>query len=149
VTVVLDAYAVIAALVGEPARREVEPHLATACISAANLGEVMDVCVRVHANAESAVRERIDWLLAGGLEVVSLDAPLAIAAGAFRSRRYRRRVCEISLGDSVAAALAAVRRQPLATSDPHLASAAVAEGIRLLPLPDSRGHRPRSGRLGS
>jgi PIN domain nuclease of toxin-antitoxin system len=82
VTVVLDAYAVIAALVGEPARAEVEPHLATACISAANLAEVVDVCVRVHGNAELAVRERIDWLRAGGLEVVALDAGLALAAGA-------------------------------------------------------------------
>ncbi len=143
-SVVLDAYAVIAALVGEPARRDVEPHLATGCISAANLGEVVDVCVRVHGNAESTVRERIDWLVAGGLEVVSVDTALALAAGALRARRYRKRECEISLGDAMAAALAADRGEPLATSDPHLANAAGAEGIRLFPLPDSRGRRPVS-----
>ena len=145
-SVVLDAYAVIAALVGEPARKDVEPHLATGCISAANLSEVMDVCVRVHRNAEAVVRERIDWLVAGGLEIVVLDTALAVAAGALRARRYRKRDCEISLSDSIAAALAASRGQPLATSDPHLADAALAEGIELLPLPDTRGRLPRPRR---
>ncbi len=141
-SVVLDAYAVVAALLGEPARREVEPHLSRACISAVNLVEVVDVCVRVHGNAQSTVSERIDWLMAGGLEVVSLDTAVAVAAGAFRARRYRKRECEISLGDSVAAALAAARGELLATADPHLANAAMADGIRLLPLPDTRGRRP-------
>lgn len=142
-SVVLDAYTVIAALVGEAARRDVEPHLATGCICTPNLGEVLDVCVRVHGNAEPDVRERIDWLVAGGLEAVPLDLALALAAGDLRARRYRKRECEISMGDCVAAALARSRGQPLATSDPHLARAAWAEGIRVLPLPDSRGRRPR------
>ncbi len=112
---------------------------------AANLGEVMDVCVRVHGNAEGAVLEKIEWLIAGGLEVVPLDLTLALAAGALRARRYRKRECEISLGDSMAAALAAARRRPLATADPDLARASWAEGIEVLPLPDSRGRRPRRG----
>jgi PIN domain nuclease of toxin-antitoxin system len=143
VSVVLDAYAVVAALVGEPARREVEPHLASSAICAANLGEVVDVCVRVHGNDETIVRERLDWLIAGGLEVVPLDSVLAIAAGALRARRYRKRDCEISMGDCMAAALAGSRREPLATSDLHLAQTAWAEGIQVLALPDSRGRRPR------
>jgi PIN domain nuclease of toxin-antitoxin system len=143
VSLVLDAYAVIAALVGESARREVEPKLATASICAANLSEVVDVCVRVHGNEDTMVRDRIDWLIAGGLEVVPLDLTLAIAAGALRARRYRKRECEISISDCMAAVLAAARRQPLATSDPHLAKAAWGEGIQVLPLPDSRGRRPR------
>lgn len=142
-SVVLDAYAVVAALVGEAALGEVEPHLRTGAMCATNVGEVLDVCVRVHRNPEPVVRERIDWLVAGGLEIVPLDLTLAIAAGALRARRYRKRECEISMGDCVAAALAAVRGQPLATSDPHLAGAAWAEGIQVLPLPDSRGRRPR------
>ena len=142
-SVVLDAYAVVAALVGEPAGRVVEPHLPGSSISAANLSEVIDVCVRVHGNAEDAVRERVDWLVAGGLEVVPLDVEVAIAAGALRARRYRRRECEISMGDCMAAALAASRGQPLATADPHLAKASWAEGLQVLPLPDSRGQRPR------
>lgn len=142
-SVVVDAYAVVAALIGEPARRDVEPHLATAVICAPNLAEVMDVCVRVHRNDEASVRERIDWLVAGGLGVVPLDLTLAIAAGSLRARRYRKRECEISMGDCMAAELARAHRLPLATSDPHLAEAAWAEDIAVLALPDSRGRRPR------
>ena len=82
-------------------------------------------------------------LMAGGLEVAPLDLAVALAAGALRARRYRERQCEISMGDCVAAALAASRARPLATADPHLATAAWAEGIRILPLPDTRGRRPR------
>lgn len=142
-SVVLDTYAVVAALIGEPARRDVEPHIATAIICTPNLAEVVDVCVRVHRNDESSVRERLDWLVAGGLEVVPLDFVLAIAAGSLRARRYRKRDCEISMGDCMAAALARSRRVPLATSDPHLAGAAWAEDIEVLALPDSRGRRLR------
>jgi len=143
VSVVLDAYAVVAALIDEPARRDVEPHLATAAICAPNIAEVLDVCARVHRNDESSVRERLDWLVAGGLEVVPVDLLLAIAAGSLRARRYRKRACEISMGDCMAAALARARRVPLATSDPHLAGAAWAEDIEVLALPDTRGRRPR------
>lgn len=143
VRVVLDAYAVVAALVGEPAGRAVEPHLAGSCLGAANLSEVVDVCVRVHGNDEETVRERIDWLVAGGLEVVPLDLAMAIAAGVLRARRYRKRECEISMGDCMAAALAASRCLPLATADPHLARASWAEGVQVLPLPDGQGRRPR------
>ena len=141
--VVLDAYAMVATLVGEPAGKTVVPYLPEASISAGNLSEVMDVCVRVHGNPEGSVIEKIDWLLAGGLDVIPIDVTLAIAAGALRARRYRKRECEISMGDCMAAALAASRREPVATSDPHLARASWAEGIEVLPLPDTRGRRPR------
>jgi len=141
-TVVLDAYAVIAALVGERARAEVEPLLPRGVVSAPNLAEVVDVCVRVHANDEPAVRERIRWLIAGGLEVAPLEADLALAAGALRARHYRRRGCEISHGDCFALSLAGHRKARLATSDPALASVARTEEIEVLGLPDSRGRRP-------
>jgi PIN domain nuclease of toxin-antitoxin system len=140
---VVDAYALVAALVGEPARAVVEPLLATAAVSAPNLAEVLDVCVRVHDNEDGVVRERIRWLTAGGLEVVPLDGALALAAGTVRARRYRRRSCEVSLGDCFAAALAQARGAPLATADPQLASVAWAEGVEVIPLPDTRGRRPR------
>jgi PIN domain nuclease of toxin-antitoxin system len=93
VRLVLDAYAVIATLVGEPAGRVLAPHLAQGAICAANVAEVVDVCVRVHGNPEGAVLEKLDWLVAGGLEVIALDRDVAVAAGALRARRYRRRAC--------------------------------------------------------
>ena len=140
--VVLDAYAVIAALVGEKARADVEPLLEDGVLCAPNLTEVFDVCVRVHGNDQATVRERIGWLITGGLEVAVLDSGLALAAGALRARHYRRRHCEISQGDCYALALAQQRRVALATADPDLARAARAEDIELVALPDSRGKRP-------
>jgi PIN domain nuclease of toxin-antitoxin system len=139
---VLDAYAVIAALVGERARAQVEPLLKEAVVCAANLTEVVDVCVRVHANAERLVRERVDWLISGGLEIAALESALALDAGALRARYYRRRHCEISQGDCCALALAKHRGLPLATADPDLAAVARAEGVELIGLPDSNGRRP-------
>ena len=139
---VLDAYAVIAALVGEKARSEVEPLIEDGMICAPNLAEVLDVCVRVHGNGEPIVRERIGWLITGGLAVTPLDAGLALTAGSLRSRHYQRRRCEISQGDCYALALAQQRRLALATADPDLARAARIEGVDVMALPDSRGKRP-------
>ncbi|HEY7446392.1 MAG TPA: PIN domain-containing protein [Vicinamibacterales bacterium] len=141
-TVVLDAYAVIAALVGERARVEVEPLIAGGLLSAPNVAEVLDVCVRVHDNDERTVRERLDWLASGGLETPALDTGLAMAAGALRARHYHARRCPISLGDCFALALAKQRQATLATADPDLASVARVEAVEVLGLPDSRGKRP-------
>jgi PIN domain nuclease of toxin-antitoxin system len=140
--VVLDAYAVVAALVGERARADVEPLIGRGVLTAPNVAEVMDVCVRVHANDERVVRERLEWLATGGLEMPPLDSNLALTAGALRARHYRKRHCEISLGDCFALALAKRRNLSLATSDPHLALAARSESVNVVPIPDSRGKRP-------
>jgi PIN domain nuclease of toxin-antitoxin system len=140
--VVLDAYAVVAALVGERAGADVEPLLPDGVLLAPNAAEVVDVCVRVHANDEGAVRERIGWLVTGGLELAPLDPGLGLTAGALRARHYRRRHCEISLGDCFALALAKQRKVALATADPDLAAAARAEDVKVHGLPDSRGKRP-------
>jgi PIN domain nuclease of toxin-antitoxin system len=140
--VVLDAYAVIAALIGEVARTEVEPLLKEAVMCAPNLAEVIDVCVRVHGNAEPVVRERIGWLTAGGLEIAALEPFLALDAGALRAKYYGRRRCEISQGDCFALAFARQQGLALATADPDLAAVARAEGVDLLGLPDSTGKRP-------
>lgn len=141
-TVVLDAYAVIAALVGERAAVDVQPLIAGGIVSAANVAEVVDVCIRVHGNPERIVRERVGWLISGGLEVAPLDSGLAAAAGALRARHYRRRQCEVSLGDCMALALAKHRGARLTTSDPDLAAAARAEQVDVIGLPDSRGTLP-------
>jgi rRNA-processing protein FCF1 len=102
----------------------------------------VDVCVRVHGNEEHTVRERVGWVITGGLEVASLDSGLALAAGSLRARRYRKRHCEISHGDCFALLLASQRRLPLATADADLAAVARSEGVEVIALPDSRGKRP-------
>ena len=140
--VVLDAYAVIAALVGERARTEVEPLLKSSVVCAPNLAEVLDVCMRVHANEERLVRERVGWLVSGGLEVAALEPAVALDAGALRAKHYRRRRCEVSQGDCFAIALAKYRGLALATADPDLAAVARAEDVEIVSLPDSHGRRP-------
>jgi PIN domain nuclease of toxin-antitoxin system len=140
--VVLDAYAVIAALVGERARAEVEPLLRKGVICAPNLAEVLDVCVRVHVNDERIVRERVGWLLSGGLESAALESAVALNAGALRAKHYRRRHREVSHGDCFALALAKHHGLALATADPDLAAVARAEEVDLISLPDSKGKRP-------
>lgn len=139
---VLDAYAVIAALVGERARTEVQPLLKAGVVGAPNLAEVIDVCVRVHGNDEPAVRERLGWLTTGGLEIAPLESALALTAGSLRARHYHRQRCPISHGDCFALALARQRQLPLATADPDLAAVTRAEGVEVIGLPDSRGRRP-------
>jgi PIN domain nuclease of toxin-antitoxin system len=140
---VLDAYAVIAALVGERAGREVEPLLPEGVVCAPNLAEVLDVCIRVHCNEEPIVRERLMWLVNGGLEIAVLEGAAALDAGALQAKHYRRRHCEISQGDCFALALAKQRGLPLATADPDLATVARAEKVEIIGLPDSKGKRPR------
>lgn len=142
----LDAQAVVAALTGEPAAAEVEPLLRDTVdrprISAVNLAEVLDVLVRLQAWAVDDVTEKIDWLQAGGLEVVAADPDIGLQAGKLHARLYDWSKCPLSMADCLALATAQALDQSLATSDPALAMAARGEGVRIAPLPDRRGVRP-------
>jgi uncharacterized protein with PIN domain len=140
---VLDAQAVVAAFVGEPAAGEVEGLLrggdGPPRISAANVAEIVDVLVRFRSQGIEVVEERLDWLVVGGLEVIAVDDSLARRGGAVRSRHYHARQRPISLADCLALATALALDDVLATSDPHLLDTATAEGCRVRALPDSRG----------
>lgn len=143
---VLDAQAVIALLLGEPAATEVAALLRDpqqpASVSALNVGEVMDVLIRITGRTADEVAEKLDWLIAGGLRVVAVDEDLARVAGRLHAEHYHRRDRPLSLADCVALATAVRLGEPLATSDPPLAATASATGCRVLPLPDSLGQRP-------
>lgn len=140
---VLDAQAVVAAFVGEPAADAVEVLLRGSDgpprISAANVAEVIDVLGRFRSQGVELVVERLDWLVAGGLEVIAVDDSIARRAGAVRARHYHARQRPISLADCLALATALALDDVLATSDPHLLDTATAEGCRVRALPDSRG----------
>lgn len=142
---VLDAQAVVAALVGEPAAREVEAFLrdptSPARISATNLGEVVDILIRLHGIRNDAVIEKIQWLSIGGLVVDDVDDRIGLLAGGIRARSYHRSAIRVSLADCVALATALVHGERLATADAHLLRAAVAEGCAVAALPDSKGRR--------
>ena len=142
---VLDAQAIVALLVGESAAQEVADVIRAepgASISASNVAEVVSVLVRIMGHKADAVGERLDWLVAGGLRVVAVDDALGRLAGRIHAERYDRRDAPISMADCVALATALTLGEPLATSDPPLASIARTFECVVLPLPDSHGQRP-------
>jgi uncharacterized protein with PIN domain len=143
---VLDGQAVIAALTGEPAAREVEALLRAdedpPSISAVNVAEVIDVLVRGKGRGIDEVVERLAWLEVAGLEIIPVDGPIGQRAGDLRARHYDRATRPVSLADCAALATAITAHDRLATSDPALAAMARVEGCEVIPLPGARGRRP-------
>lgn len=111
-------------------------------MSAVNLAEAMDVLVRVGRRDAEAVRERIDWLIAGGLEVEPVWLPIARMAASLHARHYHRSDRPLSLADCICLATALTLQTDLATTDPDLARLAREVGVDVVSLPDSTGRRP-------
>jgi PIN domain nuclease of toxin-antitoxin system len=142
---VLDASALVAALVGEPAASEVSAILRRRpppSISAPNLAEVVDTLVRIMGRDPDAVRDSLDWLIAGGLQVEPVWIPLARLAAKLRAQHYHRTDRPLSLADCLCLATAMSLTTALATTDPHLAALARDLGVEVIGLPDSTGRRP-------
>lgn len=137
---VLDAYAVLALLKGEPAAVQVQRILdedASASLTALGVAEVVDHLVRlVGADEESAA---LDLAQLGLSTPGDLGPDLAMRAGILRARHYHRRNRAVSLADCVLAETARTARAPVASSDPHLLDMCQAEGLGVFGLPDSRG----------
>ncbi len=143
---VLDAHAIIAFLLDEPAKPEVEESLLAGDpvqrLNAVNLAEVIDKLVRVRGIDFDDVLDRLMWLAAGGLEIVDVDLEIGAHAGFLRATHYRRGDNALSTADCHALATALALEDSLATSDPALASTARCEGVTVIALPDSKGVRP-------
>ena len=137
----LDAYALIAVLPGEPAAEELRSVLEAgdAAIHPLNLAEVIDRMVRL-AQADADEIEADVALL--GVSTIDLIRADLIDAGRWRARHYRRADRAVSLADCVAAVSAVRGAKPLATSDPGCAAMMREEGGTVLALPDSTGARP-------
>lgn len=143
---VLDASALMAALLGEPARSEVEAILRSKenrpKISAVNLAEIIDNLTRVAGRPVERVEESLDWLHAGGLAVVPVTEAIGRVAGELRAAHYHRIENPLSLADCIALATAQSVSDALATTDGPLAVTARRIGAEIVSLPDSRGVRP-------
>lgn len=138
---VLDAFAVIALLKGEPAAPEVRNLIrrGDAALTALGVAEVVDHLVRImKISDEDAV---LDLAQLGIPATEPLDEELTLRAGLLRARHYHRKDCAVSLADCVAAETTRSLNSALATSDPHLLDMCRDEGIAVIPLPDSTGHR--------
>jgi PIN domain nuclease of toxin-antitoxin system len=145
VTTVLDASALVAFLTDEPAKRQVEELLRRRpppTISAVNLAETIDTLVRVGGADEGAVRDRVDWLIVGGLEVEPVWLRVARSAAAIRSRHYHHTRAPISHADAVCVATAMTLGSELATCDADLGAVARSLGVPVIALPDSAGRLP-------
>lgn len=136
----LDAYALIAFLVGGPAAPPVRSILreGDGAVTTTNLAETLDVCQRRHGLAIGRAMEVIEPLLDGPLTTIPLSADVAIAAAAVRARHYHRTRRPVSLADAVLIASAMDGPGPhrLATADPDVLAVAAEEGVATVALPE-------------
>jgi PIN domain nuclease of toxin-antitoxin system len=141
---VLDAQPVVAFLAGEPSGGEVAALLREKTkMSVANAAEVVDVLVRVLGIASEDAKTIVFGFLEEVSAPVDVTREIALSAGAIRGEAYRRGRLDVSLADCIAIATATPGGR-VATSDPPLARVALAEGVGVVALPDSRGRRPRA-----
>ena len=138
---VLDAFAVLALLKGEPAAPEVRSLIqgGEAMITPVGVAEVVDQLIRItKATEEDAV---LDVAQLGLPTTDPVDDEHGLRAGLLRARHYHRKDRAVSLADCLGADAARTLNMALATSDPHLLDLCHAEGIAVIPLPDSNGDR--------
>jgi PIN domain nuclease of toxin-antitoxin system len=143
---ILDAYAVLAFLKGEPAAPLVQQLLEReeATLTVLGVAEVVDHLVRLGGASEEDAA--LDLAQLGLAEPTPLDAGVALRAGLLRARHYHRNERAVSLADCVAAESARASNFPLVSADPHLLDLCRDEEIDLFVLPDSQGRTwiPRS-----
>jgi PIN domain nuclease of toxin-antitoxin system len=132
----LDAYALVAFLVGGPAAASVRGLLREGgtSVATANLAEALDVSARRYGLPIERAMEVIEPLLDGTLATVSLDLVCARRAATIRARHYRRASRPISLADAVLIATAGPGDR-IATADPDVLAVAAAEAVATLTLP--------------
>jgi PIN domain nuclease of toxin-antitoxin system len=140
-----DAAPLVAVLLGETGglasgRLLADPGHA---ICAVNVGEVIDTVSRARRQPAPTVGSAIQLWIDAGLRIVPLDWSRAARAAELRSTHYHRTQCAVSLADCGAIALAEQLGMELVTSDAPMVRVARAEGVAVLPVPDSSGRTPK------
>ncbi len=132
----LDAYALIAFLIGGPAAPAVRALLreGDAAVATANLVEVLDVSARVYGLRVARAIAILDPLFEGAIVSRPLDLPLACRAAEIRARHYHRSSRPISLADAVLIASTGPGDR-VATADPDVLAVAAAEECETVALP--------------
>jgi predicted nucleic acid-binding protein len=132
----LDAYALVAFLVGGPATAQVRALLreGDTLVATANLAEALDVSQRSYGLPVERAMGILEPLFEGALAPVSLDMIVARRAAQIRGDHYHRARRPISLADAVLLASAAPGVR-IATSDPDVIAVARSLGIATMELP--------------
>ncbi len=144
---VFDAEPLVAILLGEPGGLVGGPMLAEKpaehAICALDAAEVVNIVARRSASSPINVIDLFEGWIEAGLRVVPLGWDRARRAAELRSVHYHRTQCAVSLADCGAIALAEQLGADLVTSDRAMLKVARAEGIAVLPVPDSSGRTPK------
>jgi predicted nucleic acid-binding protein len=135
----LDANALIAVLLGEPAMENVVGILrgGRAAMTTANAAEVFDVSVRRHGLPLAKVVDVVEPLFEGPVTPIMIDVGLARRAGEVRTAHYHRKRQPLSLADCVLLAAASGSKDKVATSDSDVLAVAAKLGIETIELPPS------------
>ena len=135
-SVLLDAFALIALLAEEPAADEVEALLrgGEAAITAVNLAEALDVLQRVQGISSERLQAVTMPLVGERMKLVPIDQRIARDAADIRARRYHRTRAPVSLADCILLA-ATGESDVLATADRPLIRVAEAENVQVKTLP--------------
>jgi PIN domain nuclease of toxin-antitoxin system len=140
VNVLLDANALLALLLAEPAMERVLSLLreGRTAMTGANIAEVFDVGIRRKGLSPTRMSELVEPLLAGPITSIPVDLSLARRAGELRAARYHRTERRISLADAVL--LGAARDgDRIATADRPVLAVAAELDIETIELPPSSG----------
>jgi predicted nucleic acid-binding protein len=135
-SILLDAFALIALLAGEPAADDVEMLLrgGEAAMTAVNLAEALDVLQRVQGISSERLRELTAPLVGERMRLIAIDERIARDAADIRARRYHRTRAPLSLADCILLA-ATGESDALATADGPLIRVAEAENVKVTKLP--------------
>lgn len=135
-SVLLDAFALIALLAEEPAADEVEALIrrGEAAITAINLAEALDVLQRVQGIPRERLQTLTTPLVGERMTLVGIDERIARDAADIRARHYHRTRMPISLADCILIA-ATGESDTLATADGPLIRVAEAEKVQVRSLP--------------
>jgi PIN domain nuclease of toxin-antitoxin system len=140
VSVLLDANALLAVLVAEPAMGQVLPLIrqGNTAMTGTNIAEVFDVGIRRKGLSPVRMTELVEPLFDGPITCLPVNQGLARLAGSLRGDRYHRSKSRISLADAIL--LAAARpSDKVATSDSGVIAIATELGIETIELPPSSG----------
>jgi predicted nucleic acid-binding protein len=112
-------------------------------VCALNAAEVVDRVSRGSGAPAENVAAGMELWFESAVRCVPLDWDRACRAAELRARHYHRTRSPVTLADCGAIALAEQLGMELVTSDAPMVRVARAEGIAVIPVPDSSGRTPK------